>query len=240
MQHREPIRTYKARRRVTPGQAEALERLRPRWGAGLDDLGTPAALFGRSAPLVLEIGSGMGEATALLAAAEPHLDVLAVEVHTPGVATLLRRIEHVGLTNVRVAELDARQVLAALPCRSLQEVRVFFPDPWPKSRHHKRRLVSEPFLVQVAERLAPGGRLHVATDWADYAGQVQQLLTACLHFTDPVHDRAGRPVTRFERRGLAAGRPAVDLVSRLVVSRSPASCAAPPARPRSPSGPTSA
>ncbi len=205
MDRGDPIHTYKARRRVTPGQAQALERLLPRY-----DTGVP---FGRDAPLVLEIGSGMGEATVAMAAADPDRDVLAVEVHTPGIGALLRRVDELGLSNVRVTEADGLDVLRAQRTGSLDEVRVFFPDPWPKARHHKRRLVTTAFCGLVAERLRPGGRLHLATDWASYADQVREVLTAHPLLDLVGSDRGDRPVTRFERQGLAAGRPAHDLVA---------------------------
>ena len=200
------------RRRVTTGQAEALERLLPAYGVdpGADVAGT----FGRQAPLVLEVGSGMGEATAAMAAADPGRDVLAVEVHTPGLGNLLRLIESAGLQNVRVLEADARDVLRdLLGADSLDEVRVFFPDPWPKARHAKRRLVTTEFADLVAARLRPGGRLHVATDWDAYAEQVVQVLGAHPAFEAVSYDRGARPVTRFETRGLEAGRRVHDLVA---------------------------
>jgi tRNA (guanine-N7-)-methyltransferase len=170
---------------------------------------------------VLEIGSGTGEATAQAAAADPARDVLAVEVHTPGVAALLRRVEERGLTNVRVLEGDGLQVLAGLPSAALDEVRVWFPDPWPKARHAKRRLVSPAFAALVADRLRPGGRLHVATDWAAYAAHTERVLTACPHLALVGRERGDRPLTRFEARGRAAGRPAHDLVAERTAGAPP-------------------
>ena len=209
-----PVRTFKVRRRVTSGQAEALSRLLPTLGVDVGAPVDPEQLFGRSAPLVLEIGSGMGEATAVMAAADPARDVLAVEVHTPGLGTLLRLVEAAGLPNVRVLEADAREVLRDLLAPgSLDEVRVFFPDPWPKARHAKRRLVTREFTDLVATRLRPGGRLHVATDWASYAGQVEAVLTDHPLLPLVSRERGDRPVTRFERKGLAAGRIPHDLVA---------------------------
>jgi tRNA (guanine-N7-)-methyltransferase len=198
---------------VTAGQAEALVRLLPAYGADPGGSWDPEAIFGRTAPLVLEIGSGMGEATAAMAATDPARDVLAVEVHTPGVATLLRRIEATGLENVRVVEADGLHVLSALPRGSLDEVRVFFPDPWPKARHLKRRLVTPAFAELVADRLRVGGRLHVATDWLDYADRTRAVLAGCSRFGAVSADRGDRPVTRFEARGRSEGRPAHDLVA---------------------------
>ncbi len=211
VQRGDPLQTYKARRRTTAGQAEAIERLLPALGVTLPF--DPAAVFGRVAPLVLEIGSGMGEATAAMAAADPDRDVVAVEVHTPGVGALLRRLEAAALTNVRVAELDGRDVLDAFGTGSLDEVRVYFPDPWPKARHHKRRLVTPAFAAAVADRLRDGGRLHVATDWPDYADQVLTVLAGCGGLQVVGSERGARPVTRFEARGVAAGRPPHDLVA---------------------------
>jgi tRNA (guanine-N7-)-methyltransferase len=210
----EAVRTWKARRRTGPGQAEVLARLRPAYAVAVDRPLDAVAVYGRSAPLVLEIGSGAGEATAVMAAADPSRDVLAVEVHTPGVATLLRRVEQEGLRNVRIAEGDGLQVLAdALSPGSLDEVRVYFPDPWPKSRHAKRRLVTPSFAALVAERLRPGGRLHVATDWGSYAEQVLQVVGASPDLAVASHERGDRPLTRFERRGMAAGRTITDVVA---------------------------
>ena len=206
----EPVRTYKLRRRVTTGQAEALDRLLPRFGVGDGPLG-------RGRPLVLEIGSGMGEATVEMAAADPARDLVAVEVHTPGLGTLLRLVEAAGLDNVRVLEGDAREVLRdRVAPASLEEVRVFFPDPWPKARHAKRRLVSAEFAELVADRLRPGGRLHVATDWAAYAAGARAAVEGCAALRVVSTERGARPVTRFERRGLAAGRHVHDLVAERI------------------------
>jgi tRNA (guanine-N7-)-methyltransferase len=210
----EAVRTWKARRRTSPGQVELLERLGPWWSVAADRPLDAVAVYGRTAPLVLEIGSGTGEAAAAMAAADPSRDLLAVEVHTPGIATLLKRVDEDGLTNVRVAEADGLQVLAeALGPGDLDEVRVFFPDPWPKSRHAKRRLVTPAFAALVADRLRPGGRLHVATDWASYAEQVLEVVAASPDLEVVSRERGGRPLTRFERRGIAAGREIVDVVA---------------------------
>ncbi len=217
MEHATPVRTFKARRRSSPGQTALLERLRGAYGVDPARAFDPVAAFGRSAPLVLEIGSGMGEATAQLAAEDPDRDVLAVEVLTPGVAALMRRLETAGLTNVRIAETDALPLLRErIAPGSLDEVRVFFPDPWPKPRHAKRRLVSHEFAELVADRLRPGGRLHVATDWRSYDVQALAVLTASPRFAVVSRDRGRRPVTGFEQKGLAAGRPPHDLVAERV------------------------
>jgi tRNA (guanine-N7-)-methyltransferase len=214
------IRTFHVRHgRVSRRHTDALARLWPAYGvaataASLD----PAALFGRRAPLVLEIGSGMGEATAAMAAADPGRDYLAAEVHTPGVANLLTLIEEHGLGNVRVARDDAVDLAQRLPPASLDAVHAFFPDPWPKARHVKRRLIQPDHVALLASRLAPAGTLHCATDWAAYAeamlatlGADPLLVNAFDGFAPrPPH----RPLTKFERRGVEAGRSIFDLVFR--------------------------
>lgn len=191
------------------GRVDALTRLWPLYGL-------PAS--GPVGPQVLEIGSGMGDATVAMAAADPDRDYLAVEVHTAGVANLLRLLEAAGLTNVRVAHGDGLGLVRdRLPPASLQAIHMFFPDPWPKARHAKRRLVQAPHVELLASRLAPGGVLHCATDDAAYAAEMLAVLTgsslANVHSgfaPRPDH----RPVTRYERRGLAAGRSSYDLIFR--------------------------
>ncbi len=181
----------------------------------------PEAVFARSAPLVLEIGFGMGETTVAMAAADRTRDVLAVDVHTPGAGALVRELATQGLTNVRVIVGDAMEVLRdMIATGALAEVRVFFPDPWPKLRHHKRRLINGDFAALVADRLRPGGLLHVATDWAPYAEHARAVLAGQPLLHNPFGDRAGgcaprpasRPVTRFERQGLAKGHRVYDLI----------------------------
>lgn len=213
-----PPASFKLRRgRVSASQADALARLWPRWGLPVDgrtlDL---AALFGSGAPVVLDVGSGMGEATAAAAEADPDRGVLAVDVHTPGHGALLRRAEERGLTNVRVADGDVRVLLAQmLGPGVLDEVRVWFPDPWPKSRHAKRRLLQPDVVALLASRLRAGGLLHVATDWPPYAAQVAEAVAASPDLDLVSTERpASRPVTRFEQRGRDAGRPAQDLLAR--------------------------
>ncbi|MFC4144962.1 tRNA (guanosine(46)-N7)-methyltransferase TrmB [Micromonospora mangrovi] len=204
-------------------QRDALTRLWPAYGLDIDDLDgafDPTALFGRRAPLVLEIGSGMGDATATMAAADPDRDYLAVEVHTPGIAHLLELTERAGLGNVRVARGDALDLVRAMPEASLDAVHVFFPDPWPKARHHKRRIIQPEHVALLRSRLVPGGTLHCATDWAEYAEAMRETLTGDPELVDE-HDGfaprpAHRPVTKFERRALTAGRPIFDLVHRRV------------------------
>jgi tRNA (guanine-N7-)-methyltransferase len=210
-----PLRTFKTRRgRVTLGQADALERLWSELGVTVD--GRPldlVTLFGRVAPVVLEIGFGMGEATADMVAAQPERDLLAVDVHTPGQGALLRRVEELGLTNVRVADGDAVVLLREMVApAALAEVRIFFPDPWPTRRHWKRRLVGADMVDLLARRLVRGGQVHLATDWPHYAEQARAALAAHPAFT--VTDAVPwRPQTRFERQGVDAGRPSVDVVA---------------------------
>ncbi|MYU21216.1 tRNA (guanosine(46)-N7)-methyltransferase TrmB [Streptomyces sp. SID8352] len=222
------IRSFQPRRsRVTTGQADALQRLWPAWGLDIDgqqviDL---AELFGNTAPVVLEIGFGMGEATALMAADAPGTNILAVDVHTPGQGNLLRLADLAGLTNVRVANGDAiillREMLAP---GSLAGLRVYFPDPWPKKRHHKRRLIQPEFLTLAASRLAPGALVHCATDWEPYAEQMLEVLTAHPAFENTAPGggfapRPGhRPRTRFEGQGLEKGHVVNDLLFRRVES----------------------
>ena len=215
--HAPGVRTFKRRSgRVTQGQTDARSRLWPVLGVEVDGrpLDVPS-LFGRVAPLVVEVGFGMGEATAEMAAAQPGWDVLAVDVHTPGQGNLLRLVERHGLTNVRVADGDARVLLAEmLPPASVAAVRVFFPDPWPKTRHAKRRLMTPAFAALVADRLVDGGTLHVATDMATYADEARHVLadTTGLALTDP----PWRVTTRFERRGTREGRGCHEVAARRV------------------------
>jgi tRNA (guanine-N7-)-methyltransferase len=211
----EEIQSFKVRRgRTGPTSVAARARLWPRYG-----IDPPYDGLVRARPLVLEIGFGMGEATALMAAAEPEVDLVAVDVHPAGVAALLRRLEQADLGNVRVVEGDAVAVLRALPEQSLRQVRLLFPDPWPKARHAKRRLLRPSFAALVASRLAPYGSLHLATDWPAY---VQHARGGPPHDWDvQVVDRGTRPLTGYERRALAAGRPSTDLLARPPAGRRP-------------------
>ncbi len=213
-----PIRTFHPRRgRMGARHADAMAALWPAYGLTVADGDrTPLdldALFGRAAPRVLEIGFGMGDVTAAMAAADPGRDYLAAEVHTPGIGNLLALIGERGLTNVRVAHGDALELVRRLAPDSLDAVHVFFPDPWPKARHHKRRLIRPGNVALLSRVLRPGGVLHCATDWPHYAGEMAEILAA-----DPglVRDErpAARPETKFERRGRHAGRPIADLVFR--------------------------
>jgi tRNA (guanine-N7-)-methyltransferase len=207
------IRSYVLRQgRTTPAQQRALDELLPRFGISFSERLLQAAdIFGRRAPLVLEIGSGMGETTAAIAQARPEIDYLAIEVHGPGVGSLLKRIEALGLSNLRVIRHDAFEVLEKMiPDAALSGIHLFFPDPWPKKRHHKRRLVQPPFAALAARKLAPGGYLHAATDWPDYAEQIDAVFTASSLFAKA--EPKVRPETKFERRGVVLGHPVRDLL----------------------------
>ena len=213
------IKTYVLRAgRTTSGQSKALQALAPRFvlpysPAPLD----PTAAFGRSAPLVLEIGFGMGEATAHIARARPGDNFLCCEVHEPGVGALLKRIGEQGIANIRIVRHDAVQVLEhMLAPQSLDGVHIFFPDPWHKTRHHKRRLIQPPLIALLATRLKSGGYVHCATDWQPYAEQMLQVLRAeplLANTADGYAPRpAYRPLTKFERRGMRLGHGVWDLV----------------------------
>jgi tRNA (guanine-N7-)-methyltransferase len=220
MSEQRAIRSYVLRQgRMTDAQRAAHERLLPVYGLPFSPEPVDfARVFGRRAPVVLEIGFGMGETTADIAAANPGVDYLGVEVHGPGVGSLLRMLEARGLENVRIVQHDATEVAAhMIPASSLRGIHVFFPDPWPKKRHHKRRLVQVGFARLLASRLEPDGYLHVATDWADYAEWILEVLaesglenTAGRFAPRPAY----RPLTKFERRGLALGHGVYDIVFR--------------------------
>jgi tRNA (guanine-N7-)-methyltransferase len=169
-------------------------------------------IFGRTAPLVLEIGSGMGETTAAIAQAHPEADFIAVEVHGPGVGSLLNRIESLQLRNLRVIRHDAVDVLEnMIGDASLAAIHLFFPDPWPKKRHHKRRLVQAEFAALAARKLAPGGTLHAATDWPDYAEHMDEVLSREPLLRRTTAGFVSRPATKFEARGRRLGHPIRDL-----------------------------
>ena len=212
-----PIRSYVLRQsRTTPAQRRALEELFPKFGIPFSASPIdPRSIFGRGAPLVVEIGSGMGETTLEVAQAQPQTDFIAIEVHGPGVGSLLKRIEATKLTNLRVIRHDAVEVLERMiPDGSLAGIHLFFPDPWPKKRHHKRRLVQADFAALAARKLARGGYFHAATDWPDYAEQIERVLTAepLLEYAAP--GTRSRPATKFERRGLGLGHRVRDLLFR--------------------------
>ena len=209
------IRSYVLRQgRTTPSQQRALDELLPRFGISFsNECLHPELIFGRSAPLVLEIGSGMGETTAEIAQANPDTDYLAIEVHGPGVGSLLKKTDALGLNNLRLIRHDAVEVLEhMIPDRSLAGLHLFFPDPWPKKRHRKRRLVQPTFAALAARKLAPGGYVHAATDWPDYAAQIEEVFSSNFFFRKDLNGRKDRPVTKFERRGIGLGHPVRDLL----------------------------
>jgi tRNA (guanine-N7-)-methyltransferase len=218
-----PIRSYVLRQgRVSHAQQRACSELLPRYGIPFREAHLDLdAEFGRPAPKLLEIGFGMGETTATMAGTHPEHDYLGIEVHTPGVGSLLRLIAERGLGNVRVVQHDAVEVLKSMirPL-SLDGVHIFFPDPWPKLRHHKRRLIQPPFVALLAERLRPGGYVHVATDWAHYGEQVLAVLSAESRLENIVRGFAPRPdyrpLTKFEQRGLRLGHAVHDIIFRRV------------------------
>jgi tRNA (guanine-N7-)-methyltransferase len=203
------VRSYVLRQgRTTPAQQRALDELFATYGIPYRQ----ALLEPRSRPLILEIGSGMGETTAAMAKARPDADFIAIEVHGPGVGSLLNRIEAEGLANLRVIRHDAVEVLERMiPDASLAAIHLFFPDPWPKKRHHKRRLVQPAFAALAARKLASGGYLHAATDWPEYAAQIDAVLGAEPNFARAVEPKA-RPPTKFEQRGVRLGHEVRDLV----------------------------
>jgi tRNA (guanine-N7-)-methyltransferase len=221
------IRSYHPRKgRMSDAQRAALSRLWKAYGIRVDGLG-PVDLDGlfdsAGLPVVLEIGFGMGDATATMAAADPATGILAVDVHTPGHGNLLRRIESDGLANVRLAEGDAVVLLRdQLAPATLSGLRIYFPDPWPKVRHHKRRLVQPEFVALAVSRLRPGSVVHCATDWEPYAEQMLDVLSASPELEN-LHPAVGggyaprpdwRPVTKFERQGLDKGHVVQDLMFR--------------------------
>ena len=215
------IRSFVLRRgHLSRAQERALETLLPVFGVPYQT--TPPdwdSVFGRTAPMIVEIGFGMGQATADIAQTLPDYNFLGLEVHSPGVGSLLKLVEEKQLSNIRVAQHDAVEVLRDMIApNSLAGVHIFFPDPWHKKRHHKRRLIQAPFVADLVSRIAPGGYLHVATDWEDYAIQILDVLsqTAGLENTAEGYAEkpAYRPQTKFEARGLRLGHGVWDIVFR--------------------------
>jgi len=206
--------------RITPGQQRALDTLWPRYGLEFEpQVADPAAWFGNARPLTLEIGFGNGDSLLEIARTNPERNFLGIEVHRPGVGKLLMSLEQAGIGNVRIICHDAVEVLRQqIPDGSLDRVLVFFPDPWPKKRHHKRRLIQPEFVSLLARKLRRGGRLHMATDWENYAEQMLEVMQASPEFENA---RAGggfsqrppdRPLTKFEQRGQRLGHGTWDLV----------------------------
>ncbi|MBK7062442.1 MAG: tRNA (guanosine(46)-N7)-methyltransferase TrmB [Rubrivivax sp.] len=216
--HRPPRSFVLRAGRMGPGQQRALVELGPHYLLPFQSTAVdPAALFGRQAPCVLEIGFGMGLATATIAAARPDTDFIGVEVHEPGVGALLKLIGEQQLHNLRIVRHDAVELLQHMIApASLAAAHVFFPDPWPKKRHHKRRLIQPPLIALLASRLQPGGVLHCATDWEPYAEQMLQVLSAESELVNTCDGYAPRPdyrpLTKFEARGLRLGHGVRDLV----------------------------
>lgn len=221
--HHRNIRSFVRRTgRTTLGQAKAFTDVGPQfllpYAAAPADF---AAIFGRTAPTILEIGFGMGEATAHIAALMPEKNFLCCEVHTPGVGALLKRIGEQGLANIRILQHDAVEVIDnMLPPASLDGVHIFFPDPWHKKKHNKRRLIQAPLIAKLAARLKPGGYLHCATDWKPYAEQILEVLSAEPLLCNTADASQGgyapkpayRPLTKFENRGIKLGHGVWDVV----------------------------
>ena len=239
-----PIRSYVLRRsHFSPAQRDAYERLMPLFGVPYSPrvLDLPA-IFGRAAPTILEIGFGMGDTTAAIAAAHPERDYIGVEVHTPGIGALLKHVEARGLRNLRIIEHDVQDVIdRQIPDDYLTGIHVFFPDPWPKARHHKRRLIQQQFVTKLCAKLQRGGYLHLATDWPDYAEQMIEAVDAIPELRrqlasgtspsplgqgqpDTISEapataasiQAPRPATKFEQRGLRLGHPICDILARRI------------------------
>jgi tRNA (guanine-N7-)-methyltransferase len=216
------IRSYVLRQgRVSNAQQRSLDTLLPRFGIPYaPELLDLDAAFGRRAPKILEIGFGMGETTAAIAQAHPQNDYLAIEVHSPGVGSLLKQIGERNLTNIRIIQHDAVDVLQHMIAdQALDGAHIFFPDPWHKARHKKRRLIQAPLVALLTHKLKPGGYLHVATDWQDYAEQVLSVLSAEPMLQNTV--AAGyaarpdhRPLTKFEQRGIRLGHGVWDMLFR--------------------------
>jgi tRNA (guanine-N7-)-methyltransferase len=215
------IRSFVLRQgRVSNAQRRACETLLPRYGIPFSENQLDLdQVFGRPAPKILEIGFGMGESTAIIAQSHPENDYLGIEVHTPGVGSLLNQIEQHGLTNLRIVQHDAVAVLQhMLPDTCLDGIHIFFPDPWPKARHHKRRLIQPALAAHLCDHLKAGGYLHVATDWEDYAVQILQVLSQEPQLYNTATDYAPRPdyrpLTKFEQRGIKLGHGVWDLIFR--------------------------
>jgi tRNA (guanine-N7-)-methyltransferase len=213
------IRSYVLRQgRVSNAQRRAHDALLPKYG--IEYSAHPIdfeRVFARIAPRVLEIGFGMGDTTAEIAAAHREIDYVAIEVHTPGVGSLLKLIDEMSLSNVRIVQHDAVEVLEhMIPQNTLDGAHVFFPDPWPKKRHHKRRLLQPPLVSLLASRLKPGGYLHAATDWEAYAQQILEVFSGEPLLRNTAEGFAVRPdyrpLTKFEQRGLKLGHGVWDIV----------------------------
>ena len=219
------IRSFVLRQgRISNAQRRAYEDLLPKYGVpytkGLLNF---EMVYGRDAPRYLEIGSGMGETTVSIARSHPQNDYLAIEVYTPGVGSLLKQIEEFKLTNLRIVQHDAVEVVNNMfPQEYLDGIHIFFPDPWPKLRHHKRRLIQPKFISLLCKHLKLGGYIHVATDWNNYADQILEVMSNELNLTNTAKDFLQRPeyrpLTKFEQRGLRLGHKVWDLVFKKIDS----------------------
>ncbi len=216
------IRSFIRRQgRITPGQQRAIDRLWPKYGLEKNQVIDYSNVFGRQASLIVEIGFGNGESLAKMAANHPENDYLGIEVHKPGVGHLLLQLDQLEINNVRIFNYDAVDILEQqIADNSLSGIHLYFPDPWPKKRHHKRRIVQSEFIALITRKLQPGGYFHAATDWQDYA---EHMLTVLQKQPDIINQSPDgrycerpilRPVTKFERRGLALGHGVWDLVFR--------------------------
>jgi len=218
LQERRPIRSFVLRQgRISNAQRRAHADFLPVYGVPFSPLALDLGrVFGRPAPKILEIGFGMGETTAAIAQQHPEKDFLGVEVHTPGVGSLLKRIAELHLENVRVIQHDAVEVLRHMIApAALDGVHIFFPDPWPKKRHHKRRLIQPPFVVLLASKMKPGAYVRAATDWEEYAQQMLEVFSSEPSLTNAASGFSSadpRPETKFEGRGLKLGHRVWDLV----------------------------
>jgi tRNA (guanine-N7-)-methyltransferase len=210
------VRTTKRRSRTSPSQIAVFEGLAPRWVVDAGSIGSEAdraQTYWRAAPFLIDIGVGDGRATTVWAEARPDADLLAIELHRPGIVKLLRVLDADGPFNVRVCEGDALAALDAIEVGSVAAIRVLFPDPWPKRRHVARRIVDRAFVRRCGDLLTVGGELHLATDWADYAEHMQTMVATDRRFRPlPPHAAVPRPITAYEQRGLDAGRTISDQV----------------------------
>jgi tRNA (guanine-N7-)-methyltransferase len=198
---------------MTLAQEKAMNAFWPIYGINPDTPINPREMFPGAKEIIMEIGTGMGESTALIARDHPQNAYLGVELHRPGLGALLARINELGLTNLKLVEEDARVLLAKYtPDHSFDGIHLFFPDPWPKTKHNKRRIVQDDLLPVIAQKLIKGGYIHIATDWLDYAEWIQEVFSRSTLFTGGVIERPEfRPITKFEGQGLRKGHVVTDL-----------------------------
>ena len=211
---RPSIHSFKLRgARMTLAQERAMEAFWPTFGINPDTPINPRAIFPDAKEVIMEIGTGMGESTARIARDHPENGYFGVELHRPGLGALLARINELGLTNLKLVEEDARVLLAKYtPDHSLDAIHLYFPDPWPKTKHNKRRIVQDDLLPVLAQKLIPGGYIHIATDWLPYAEWIQEVFANSTLFTGGVIERPDfRPITKFEGQGLRKGHVVTDM-----------------------------